>query len=80
VPQLKRLVELATKVWNSNLQIINLMVKLQSTSLAPDLRHTWVQEPVRFEDALGRILPVPSEYNWGVSPPLFTDFKAADRE
>ena len=32
-----------------------------------DTRHTWVQEPVKFEDALGRIFPVPSEYDWEVS-------------
>lgn len=60
------LVKLAGKVWQSNLQIVALMVKLQSGSSSPELRYTWVQEPVRFEDALGRVIPVPSEYNWGV--------------
>ena len=68
LPELKTLVDLATKVWNSNLQIIGLMVKLQCTSPVPDLRHTWLQEPIRFEDALGRVFPVPSEYNWDVRP------------
>jgi hypothetical protein len=34
---------------------------------SPDLRHTWAQAPVKFEDALGRIIPVPSEYDWDVS-------------
>jgi hypothetical protein len=33
----------------------------------PDIRHTWAQAPVRFEDALGRIIPIPSEYDWDVS-------------
>lgn len=36
------------------------------TSPSPNLQHTWFQEPIRFEDALGRIIPIPSEYNWGV--------------
>ncbi|TVY91471.1 hypothetical protein LAWI1_G003254 [Lachnellula willkommii] len=30
----------------------------------PDLRHTWAQAPMEFEDALGRIIPIPSEYDW----------------
>ena len=33
----------------------------------PDLRHTWAQAPIKFEDALGRIIPIPSEYDWDVS-------------
>lgn len=65
--QLKTLVDLASKVWQSNLQIITLMINFQTTSPSPDCRYTWVQEPVRFEDALGRVIPVPSEYNWVVS-------------
>jgi hypothetical protein len=32
----------------------------------PDLRHTWAQAPVKFEDALGRVIPVPSEYDWDI--------------
>jgi hypothetical protein len=34
---------------------------------SPDIRHTWAQAPVKFEDALGRVIPVPSEYDWDVS-------------
>jgi hypothetical protein len=33
----------------------------------PDIRYTWAQAPVRFEDALGRVIPIPSEYDWDVS-------------
>lgn len=66
VPQLKTLIEIANKVWQSNLQIVSFMIKMQSSSQSPELRYTWAQEPVRFEDALGRIFPIPSEYNWGV--------------
>jgi hypothetical protein len=32
----------------------------------PCLRYTWIQAPVKFEDALGRIMPIPSEYDWDV--------------
>ncbi len=32
----------------------------------PNTRYTWAQAPVRFEDALGRVIPVPSEYGWDV--------------
>lgn len=49
------------------MQIINFMVQIQATGPTLDYRYMWVQEPVKFEDALGRILPIPSEYNWEVS-------------
>jgi hypothetical protein len=62
--QLKMLVDLANKVWQSNLQIMTFIVKLQTTPPSPDLRYTWVQEPVKLEDALGRVIPIPSEYSW----------------
>lgn len=39
-----------------------------STSVAPPViaQFTWAQEPVRFEDPFGRVLPVPSEYDLAV--------------
>ena len=44
----------------------------------PCLRYTWVQAPVKLEDALGRIIPIPSEYDWAVRytcfPALFFKF------
>ena len=43
----------------------------------PDLRHTWFQDPVKLEDALGRILPIPSEYNYSKVEAIVKDqFKA----
>jgi hypothetical protein len=33
----------------------------------PDLSHTWAQALVKFEDALGRIIPILSEYDRNVS-------------
>lgn len=32
----------------------------------PNTRYTWVQDPIRFENALGKILPIASESNWDV--------------
>lgn len=49
---------------------MNFIVSLQASSPSPELRYTWVQEPVRFEDAIGRVIPIPSEYNWGASESL----------
>lgn len=49
------------------MQMMDIVVKLSSTP-SPDPRYTWYQKPVRFEDARGQVFPVPSEYNWGVSP------------
>ena len=71
VSRLKTLVDLASKVWQSNMQIMSFIINIQSSSPSPELRYTWVQEPVRFEDAMGRVIPIPSEYNWGVSRYLF---------
>ena len=71
VPQLKTLVDLASKVWYSNVQLMDFVAKVQTSRLSPDLRFTWVQEPVKFEDAVGRILPVPSEYTGRVSNVIF---------
>jgi hypothetical protein len=65
--QLKSVLDFASDIWQSNLQIMAMVTKLQTTPPHPDIRHTWFQEPIRFEDALGRIMPVPSEYNWSVS-------------
>lgn len=71
VPQLKTLADLVSKVWQSNMQIMSFIVNLQSSNLSPELRYTWVQEPIKFEDAMGRVIPIPSEYNWEASRHLF---------
>ena len=64
IPQLKALMNMATKVWQTNLQIYEIVLKWQTVAPCPDLRHTWFQSPVKLEDALGRILPIPSEYDY----------------
>lgn len=49
------------------MQLMTIVAKLQSSGLSLNPRYTWVQEPVKFEDAMGRLIPIPSEYNWAVS-------------
>ena len=71
LPQLNALTSIATKVWATNTQIIDLLILFSNAALRPDLQRTWAQQPVRFEDALGRILIVPSEYDFRVSFPIY---------
>ena len=61
------LVDLVGKIWTMDKLILDMLMRQDRSTTAPDLHHTWFQQPVKFEDALGRILPVPSEYNLGVS-------------
>jgi hypothetical protein len=63
VSQLKSLGEQVAKVWQLNVNIVNILVKMQD-SPTPALQYTWFQSPVRFEDALGRVFPIPSEFDW----------------
>ena len=69
ISQLKILLDLTRRIWRSHIQIENWMAHLNASAPSPDLRLTWFQEPVRFEDAMGRVIPIPSEYDWGVSLP-----------
>jgi aryl carrier-like protein len=64
LPQMKGLMELGTKIWASSLRILEYFTKLEDGTLAIDVKHTWFQEPLKLEDALGRVLPVPVEYGW----------------
>ena len=66
--QVQTLIEVANGIWKTNLQLVAFLSKFPAATPAPDLRYTWVQAPVKLEDAFGRVLPVPSEYNWGVGP------------
>lgn len=67
LPQVAMLVDLVGKIWAMDKQIIDTLMRQHSTTTGLDLHHTWFQQPIKFEDALGRVLPVPSEYNLGVS-------------
>lgn len=64
VHQLRSIILIANKVWTLNMEILDRLVKMHAPSPNIDLRLTWAQSPVKFEDALGRVIPIPSEYNW----------------
>ena len=63
------LLHMARKVWTSNLKLMSLITWQQDSLQSPGFNHGWLQLqlPVWFEDGCGRQLPIPSEYNWGVS-------------
>ncbi|GFG17846.1 putative Invasion-inducing protein TIAM1/CDC24 [Aspergillus udagawae] len=60
--------EIVERVWSSREYNNNLanMVRdlLQKTTTPPSTRYTWAQEPIRFENALGNVIPVASESDW----------------
>jgi hypothetical protein len=83
IPQLRTLVEQVTKIWQSNTRIVSLLVQMQE-SPSPTLQYTWFQAPIKFEDALGRVFPIPSEFDWLVCsafprPGTFTKYDAESR-
>ncbi|KAF2655323.1 hypothetical protein K491DRAFT_433694 [Lophiostoma macrostomum CBS 122681] len=63
VPQIKALALQVSRVWQTNTHIISILVRMQEAPV-PALQHTWFQTPVKFEDALGRVFPIPSEFDW----------------
>ncbi|KAH8654461.1 hypothetical protein BGZ60DRAFT_154674 [Tricladium varicosporioides] len=64
IPKLDSLLNVASSVWKSQNEMFTMFAKLLESLPPPDLRYTWAQAPVKFEDALGRVIPVPSEYGW----------------
>ena len=64
LPQISTLVDLAQRVSQSNLDLFNLLFKMQTDVALRTSPTTWFQEPIRFEDACGRIIPIPSEYQY----------------
>ena len=65
------LVQLAHYVWTSNVKLMALISWQQKNLQSPMSGCRW-QVPAKFEDACGRILPIPSEFNWGVGFELST--------
>ena len=49
------------------MQLLTLMTNLQSGRSSLDTRHTWFQPPVRFEDAIGEVIPFARECDLHVS-------------
>jgi hypothetical protein len=47
-------------------EIYDTLIAIRSQISRPDARHTWFQEPLKLEDAYGRIFPIPTEYDYKV--------------
>ncbi len=60
------MLDLTNKVRTSNIQNTETLTRLETEIPSPDIRHIWLQDPVRLEDPLGRYLPIPSEYSYGM--------------
>lgn len=77
---LKLMAEMVSKVWCvqfiaramlclttssvTTQQVYGIVIELRASIPSIDTRHTFFQAPVKVEDALGRIFPVPSEYSF----------------
>lgn len=42
----------------------NILIVVRSRLHELDTRHTWFQEPMKLEDAYGRVWPIPAEYDF----------------
>lgn len=79
--RLDTLVDLAKNIWRSNLRIIAMVSEMHGRLPQPNASHTWFQDPIRFEDALGRAFPIPSEYSWSVGlPPVSIEHRVKDSD
>lgn len=47
-------------------EIYNTVLWVRTRLSEPDTRHTWLQEPMRWEDAYGRVFPIPAEFDYPV--------------
>ncbi|KAF8846426.1 hypothetical protein BDZ45DRAFT_609009 [Acephala macrosclerotiorum] len=65
VPTLETLMTTTSNIWEANSKLMNVLVTLTEKLPPPNPQFTWAQAPVKLEDALGRIIPIPSEYDWG---------------
>lgn len=74
IPQLQNIAGIARKVLLSNLQILAYVTDRKSPRV--DSKYTWFQQPLRFEDAVGRVVPIPVEYGWSVSLLSFNTLRA----
>ncbi|OBT58091.1 hypothetical protein VE04_01819 [Pseudogymnoascus sp. 24MN13] len=45
-------------------EIYTAVLWLQTHHSEPDTRYTWLQEPMRWEDAYGRVIPIPVEFDY----------------
>ena len=64
--RLQAIEEITKATWTAQTETQSYLSQFKASPPAPDPRFTWAQAPLRFEDAFGRVLPIPSEYNWSV--------------
>jgi hypothetical protein len=48
-------------------EMMDVFAMIMKSVPPPDLYYTWFQPPMILEDALGRVIIVPLEYDWDVS-------------
>ncbi|KAK4158665.1 hypothetical protein QBC43DRAFT_10485 [Cladorrhinum sp. PSN259] len=60
---LKEVLQAATSIFSSTQQALFILLEIRSTLNGIQTQHTFFQAPVRVEDALGRVWPIPSEYS-----------------
>lgn len=74
--QSKTLTTIVAKFWSLDQPTCNSNAPPHIPQSSLDLRFGWFQAPVTFEDALGRIIPIPSEYDYElVSALIKAEFK-----
>lgn len=80
IPTLNNLLEMTTRVWQSNNLLMDAPTALKNRPPFPDLRYTWAQAPAILEDALGRYITMSSEYDWEkVEAIIHVQFKSGPR-
>lgn len=77
-PRIDLLVDMTRKVYKSNVQSTQSLEKMGSEVPPLDIKHTWLQDPVRLEDPFGRYIPIPSEYSFSMMEAVVIDRYKAD--
>ncbi|PVH68040.1 hypothetical protein DL98DRAFT_662356, partial [Cadophora sp. DSE1049] len=56
--------EVTLQTYSKICEIHNTVLWVRNRLSQPDTRHTWLQEPMRWEDAYGRVFPIPAEFDY----------------
>lgn len=56
--------EVALQICSKVSEIYNNTLWIRTHLSQPDTRHTWLQEPMQWEDAYGRVFPIPAEFDY----------------
>ena len=66
LPQQSALKNLIRKLWDTNVELINNEKQRLAKLPSPDLRLTFAEDPIRFQDALGRVICMDASLDWNV--------------